>query len=298
MDAVSEGRVSKRPPAPSEETTSDRVPLWGFGSHVRGGQPLHPIYSFSYSGSLPHFSRAEDLALSGRDSVFTFGGSVIVAINEDGTVTCGSQRVIRWAEWDDYIPSSSWVMNNDPALFGGVQPASWGNNSSLASNASNQAEAMRTLFNRKLWPGASAMVVSESWLTEYAWGSSNESRHAAVLMRVRNSTSAAIALPLSLYFTSYGSWGTCASLAANGANTWSSCANNSGTTQVVTVSIPSNRVSTIVVVSASYFYISSSNFQVNNLALGFTNGSLAMPSGLSLVDDLDSLDPTTNIWLQ
>jgi hypothetical protein len=182
-----------------------------------------------------------------------------------------------------------------------VNPSSWGNSGYYAWNMSNQAGQMRTLFNRKLWPGPNAMVYSEAYTTPYAWGTSNYSRWVAVLMRIRNTTGSSISLSgsgLCFYFSAYGGWGNYASVSLNGASNWSYTSNTSQGTACVGLNIPARRTSTVVVMSSSYYYTNNNNYGTFNLNLGFYNNSLTLPVGLQLVDDLDQMADGTNVWAE
>jgi hypothetical protein len=213
----------------------------------------------------------------------------------------GSQRLFRHAVWDDYDGWGGWAMGNRTEMFGGVNPSNWGNSGYYAWNMSNQAGQMRTLFNQKLWPGPNAMVHNEQYTTAYGWGSSNYSRWAAVLMRIRNNTGSSISIPgsgLCFYFSAYGGWGNYASLSLNGASTWSYTSSTPQSTACVGLNIPARRTSTVVVMSSSYHYTNSYNWGAHNLTLGFYNNSLTLPVGLQFVDDLDQMADGTNIWAE
>ena len=84
-------------------------------------------------------------------------------------------------------------------MFGGVTPQAWGDGSAVAAGMSSDAEAMRTIFNKKLYPGANAMVMADVW-TSF---SSTNSKHTGVLMRIRNLTGGAISWPVTFSYTCY-----------------------------------------------------------------------------------------------
>ncbi len=204
-----------------------------------------------------------------------------------------TQRVIRYAQWSSYDQNYGWIGsyangNGDPSMFGGVTPQSWGDGNGAAAGMTNDAETMRTLFNKKLWVGSNAMVAADTW---YYYSSTN-SRHTGVLMRVTNTTGAAIPWSVSFNYTSYGGWSEYASASLNGAATWNSAGNANGATaapQTLALSIPANKTSTLIVVSASSV---PSGTRTNYLA--FTNNSLTLPAGLVFADDLDTA--TGALW--
>jgi hypothetical protein len=108
---------------------------------------------------------------------------------------------------------------------------------------------------------------------------------------VRNSTGSPVAWPLNIYYTAYSGWGEQASVALNGANQW-----NSGSSGAValTLSIPANKISTVVVHSTDSTPWQPSYNYLRAAYLGFYSNCLKLPVGLSYVDDLDTLSGT--IW--
>ncbi len=202
-----------------------------------------------------------------------------------------NSRVIRYAQWSSYDQAYGWLGvggNGDPAMFGGVTPQLWGDGSGTTSQMSPDAEMMRTLFNKKLYPGANAMIAADVW---YNYSSTN-SRHTGVLMRIKNTNTTATTLPLTFYATCRTDWGEYASASVNGANSWT-CPGNTGgkVTTSVNFSIPPGRTSTLIMVAGSDV---DTGYRSNFLA--FTNNSLALPTGLTFVDDLDVLNGS--VWTQ
>jgi hypothetical protein len=191
----------------------------------------------------------------------------------------------RWAVFDTYEQSSGWMANNDPSLFGGVAPSNWTDAGALASQMSPDKEVLRTLFTRKGWARANALVNSETY---WAYSSTN-GKVTAALFRIRNTSGAAINWSPSIRVTSYPAWSEVASVALNGASVWTS----GGTTYypamgpvTLTMSIPANRTSTAIFVSPSG--PSSGSQYPRTTYLAFVGNSLALPAGLEFVDDLDS----------
>ena len=173
-------------------------------------------------------------------------------------------------------------------MFGGVNPSRWGNGQARVWEMSNDASVMATLFTRTMYPGANATVAADSWLSY----SSTNSRHTAVLMRIRNVTAAAIPWTVSFYYSCYPSWDEVASAALNGANNWV-CAATSGAAsmQSLNLTLPAGRTSTLVIASAS----GAPSGGMRSNVLGFLADCLDLPAGLEFVDDLDTV--TGNIWL-
>jgi hypothetical protein len=221
-------------------------------------------------------------------------GGVVSAINADGTVTCTSPNVIRWTEWDDY--SEAWLMGNTTALYGGVSPQNW-SSAYKACNLSYVAIDMRAFFNRKIWPGYNAMIVSDVFANRY---DAIRSRHAGALLRIRNSTASPISWNMCFYYTGSTINQDVASVSLNGACTWSSPGDSSagGSSACPSLTIPANRVSTVTVISSSIWSYASSPWAEANLVLGFHSSCLNLPAGLSFADDLDLLPWDASVWIQ
>ncbi|MBM4343125.1 MAG: proprotein convertase P-domain-containing protein [Deltaproteobacteria bacterium] len=177
---------------------------------------------------------------------------------------------------------TSWVMGNNAAMFGGVHPSTWTDGSAVASSISADKDVQRALFTQKRFAGKNAMVCSDVWLMY----SSTDGKVCAALFRVKNSTGADITWTPHFYYTAYSGWSEAASIAVNGANVWS----NGGTSNTsVGLTIPKNRVSTVIfVATGSHAHHIGHNIHERVTYLAFYNNSLALPSGLSFVDDLDT----------
>jgi hypothetical protein len=199
-------------------------------------------------------------------------------------------RVFRHMTFDTYLETCCWNADNNASLFGGVNPSMWTDASAQASQMSSNAETLRTLFVRKLYPGGNALVSAERWSDQ----SSTNGKVTAVLMRIRNRTSSPIEWQPFFYFTAYESWGERASIALNGVNVWNSTADHHpNSTAAATLTLPPNQTSTVIfVVPSSPPWVSTVRFRMNFLA--FYNDSLNLPAGLSYVDDLDRV--TGNLW--
>lgn len=202
-----------------------------------------------------------------------------------------SGAIYRWAEWSTYEQDWNWFDGNSGVTFGGVTPSAWGDSEGLASQMSSDKEVLRTLFCHKGYGGANAVIACEQW----ASFSSTNSRHAAALFRIRNTTAAAIDWTTTVSHTAYVSWGESASVALNGTLIWKSTTNlRTNQTQTHVLSIPPGRVSTAIFISGSGV-ASSISPNTRALYLAFRNGSLTLPAGLEYVDDLDT---ATGGWEQ
>ena len=106
-----------------------------------------------------------------------------------------------------------------------------------------------------------------------------------MLFRIRNTTNQAINWSMHWYRTGYGGWNEYAGIARNGENIWNSGGNfGPGHNSNHSISIPANRTSTVIFISASS---SDSGYMRSNF-MAFYNDSLVLPAGLEFVDDLDT----------
>jgi hypothetical protein len=190
--------------------------------------------------------------------------------------------IYRWAVFSSYNQVQGWYAGNDASLFGGVNPSNWGDGSAIASQMSSEKDVLLTLFSKKGYAGKNALVCAEEWLSY----SSTNSKHAAALFRIENTTNSTITWTVITHQSSYGGWGERASVALNGENVWNSGGSNyyTNTAHTHTLSIPANRVSTVIFISGSTPAVGNSR----GLILSFQNNSLELPTGLKYVDDLDT----------
>jgi hypothetical protein len=210
------------------------------------------------------------------------------------TSTC-QQATYRWAIFDTY-DQTNWAAGNNAAFFGGINPNSWTDANGIAANMSSDKEVLRTLFVNKGYANANAMVMNQIYL---AYSSTN-GKVVATIFRIKNTTANPITWTPSFYYSGYGGWSEAASLTLNGANSWNSvgATTDASTAPVsVSLSIPANRTSTVIVVSPSSVATatSASGVYVRTCRLIFANNSLTLPAGLSFVDDLDT---ATGGWEQ
>jgi hypothetical protein len=203
--------------------------------------------------------------------------------------------VYRWNVFGTYNNGGvdpSWFLNNSGALFGGVLPSDWTDNNANAAAISSNKDTLRALFVHKGYPGKSALVYAESFVQF----SSTTSRMVVSLFRVQNSTLSPINWTPRFAYTCYGSFSEIASVALNGVLQMSDndCLSRGDETDVV-LSIPANRVSTVIFVAASGPITAANGVNARGVIHAFTNDSLDLPAGLSFVDDLET---ATGGWEQ
>lgn len=266
--------------------------VW-FDDSVNGSQLLAPdqrIAAVGYamvagSVSTPSLSSAPAAGVAGAAYFNSTDRRLYLSDGTNWQATGSSPAVYRWAVWSTYNEAAGWFANNDPSLAGGVNPSNWSDGGALAGSISADKKVQAALFNKKAAVSPSSVVWSETWLGF----SSTNSKFAGALFRVRNKTGAAINWPLNFYATSYIGWGEKASIAVNGVNAWSNSSDSFVTSNFsTTLSIPANRVSTIICVAGASPGYSFNSLFVRSTLLAFSNGCLALPAGLEYVDDLDT----------
>ncbi|HSN89878.1 MAG TPA: hypothetical protein VLS93_01510 [Anaeromyxobacteraceae bacterium] len=234
------------------------------------------------------------VALSAGDANCPQGGSRFTSSSGD-TFACNGTpapgATYRYAVFDTYDLASGWVMGNDPSMFGGVPPSTWTDGGGRAFMISPNKELLRTLFAKKGYAGKNALVHAETF-HQY---SSTNGKVAMALFRVRNATGSAIVWTPFFWYTAYSAWGELASVALNGADAFTTGGGAGTFSASLNLSIPANRTSTVIFVSTSSAPYAISFASIRQLALAFRNDSLALPAGLSFVDDLDT---ATGGWEQ
>jgi hypothetical protein len=196
--------------------------------------------------------------------------------------------IYRWMSFNTFDNAQpNWMLGRNDAMFGGVDPQAWGDGNATAGDMGN-VYWLRTLFTRKGYAGRNALIVCEMNM-QY---SSTNSKHTAVLFRIKNTTEEAIAWTLKFYYTAYQGWGERASVAVNGSDVWTSIGNHySNSTAAAFLSIPGGQTSTVIVVSASGPPVSlTGGIYLRSHALAFWDDSLILPDGLEYVDDLDTAE--------
>jgi hypothetical protein len=216
-------------------------------------------------------------------------GDLTVKGQNSSQVNGNLPATYRFATFHTHQHQTSWVMGNNAAMFGGVNPSAWTDGNAYAGGISADKEVQRTLFTQKRYAGKNALVCSEV----YNMYSSTDGKVCIALFRVKNSTANAITWTPHFNYTSYDGWSERASIALNGSNVWT--AGNTSNASVG-IGIPANRISTVVFVATSSVY-HSYGYPIYERAtyLAFYNNSLALPTGLSYVDDLDT---ATGGWEQ
>ena len=218
----------------------------------------------------------------------------------DGTIwrtiaaTIMPKPVYRWAMWNTFDPTGSsggWFAGNDGSLFGGVPPASWINAVTARSMAADFG-ILGTLFNntKTIASNGNSLVHAENWVQH----NSSDSRMVGALFRIRNTTMNPINWQPAFLYTSHGNavMAERASLALNGADKWDSASSDCDASMsciaTVTLSIPSDQISTVIVVVGSGTPVYTGTISVRSTLLAFINGTLTLPAGLEFVDDLDT----------
>lgn len=222
------------------------------------------------------------------DTHCPYGGTKFTASSGD-TWACngapsGGAATYRWNSFGTYDPNSGWVMANAAAMFGGIQPSNWTDNSATADAISADKEVQRTLFTLKGYAKANAMIYSDV----RHFYSSTDGRMVAALFRVANTTAAPIVWTPSIYYTAYSAWGEVASVALNGVLVASYNGGGSPYTATPSLTIPASRTSTAIFAAGASapYTVGTSGSSVRSTQLGFFNNSLALPAGLQFVDDL------------
>jgi hypothetical protein len=194
--------------------------------------------------------------------------------------------VFRWAVFDNYAQANNWYLDNDATLFGGVNPSNWADGNYRPVHLSADKEVLRTLFTQRMVGGKNALVFAQR---HQIYWSSTDGRVVMALFRIKNSTGAAINWTLTMRYSAYPSWNEYAGIAVNGVEVWNPGSNAWWTKDSVTMSIPANRTSTVIVKATSGPpWNNYGAMGERQTILGFVDNSLALPAGLQMVDDLDS----------
>eukprot|EP00056_Hartaetosiga_gracilis_P006754 m.100291 g.100291 ORF g.100291 m.100291 type:complete len:471 (-) comp12550_c0_seq7:121-1533(-) len=192
-----------------------------------------------------------------------------------------NHAIMKWAVWSTYAHCCGWFNGNGYAwMYGGVPPSTWGDGVATAAYMTQDADIMRTLFNKRAFCGKSCMIWSEEW----SYSDTSNSRHVAVLMRVRNTTPQPLTWDLSFIYSSSGSNGELASVALNFQNQWSYSGSCNECEKTLTLSLEPSQTNTIIVLSSS-----GAPTSTRTLHLSFIQDSLSLPNGAEWVDDLDTV---------
>ena len=178
--------------------------------------------------------------------------------------------------------TGQWAAGNSTTFFGGVNPSNWTDGNAQASQMSADKNVLRTIFQKdaKIYP--TLTVFSEATPS----GSSTDGKLGFMLMRIKNSTQSDITWSPKWYATAYAGWSERSSFAFNGTDVWNSGGNNYGPQSQfsVNITVPKNRVSTAIFAITA----SPSGASQRLMFLAFYGDSLALPTGLSYVDDFDT----------
>ena len=177
-------------------------------------------------------------------------------------------------------------MSNNSDMFGGVSPSNWSNNNYRAADLSSDKARLTTLFNRRGYKSRNGdlMVTSDGWTSH---DTSDSSKFAGALFRIKNTTNAPITWRVRWYYTSYSSWSNRASLAVNGEHIWDGSNEGPGSNRTDDITIPADRTSTVIFISSSYRWDCGYHTCRWQVDLGFYENSLNLPDGLEYVDDMD-----------
>jgi subtilisin-like proprotein convertase family protein len=191
----------------------------------------------------------------------------------------------RYAVWSTHSQANGWYAGNKTQFFLGVNPSNWGDGNAKAAQISSNTDILRTMFTMR-GPAIGTLKNVVVWAEEWRSYSSTNSRHAAVLFRIRNTTKASIKWTAYWYRTAYGGWSERASIALNGSQIWESGGStySPNHTSSHSLTFPANRVSTAIFVASS----SQPSGDMRSLFLTFYNNCMALPKGLEFVDDLDT----------
>jgi subtilisin-like proprotein convertase family protein len=202
------------------------------------------------------------------------------------------KAMYRWNVWSTYDFAQSWMAGNDATLFGGINPSTWGDGQIYAGSLSSDKAVLRALFSQKTYQAPNSVVHMGTYRDHF---SPTGGRFAGALFRIKNTTASAISWTPRFYFSSnhyiaaYGYFYEYASAALNGSTVWTYTANCWSCDGSVTMTIPANRTSTAVFISAGgpVFLNGSANYGIlRPLVLAFHSNSLTLPAGLEYVDDL------------
>jgi len=220
--------------------------------------------------------------LSRLDSL---NASVIELQSRTGSSTPNGS-IFRWNVFDTYDNAwVQWLFNDESWPYGGVRPQQWTDAGATAGMISADKETQRTLFTRKGYGGVNATVYSEVFL-QY---SSTTGRVVVAFFRIKNTMDITIEWRPYFKYTADSTWGEKASLALNGVDMWTGNGGLGTQSGNVSLPIPPNRTSTVIFVStSSQASIPISFICIREVVLAFCNNSLALPTGLKYVDDLDT----------
>lgn len=253
------------------DATDGAVSSWGFSLKTLSNKKIGVNGGLVVSGNA---SIGGDLGVTGT--------TTLANLTVTGKITGGipGSATYRWAVWSTYNQWQGWYNEDDPALYGGVNPSTWSDGNAHAAMISPDKSVQQALFGKKGYAKKNSNVWQEEW---YGYSSTN-SKFVGALFRVQNTTQSDIPWTVHFRYASYAGWSEVASAAINGADIWSSDDDCGGSCKKeLTFTVPKNRTSTVIIISAS-----SPESGTRGTQLGFYNDCLALPPGLQFVDDLDT----------
>jgi hypothetical protein len=191
------------------------------------------------------------------------------------------QRARWWYQvFSSYSQQHGWHASNQPEYYGGVHPSNWGNSNYYAGHMSADMNVLRTFFTRRGRGGPNANI----WAREWKSYSSTNSRHVAVLFRIKNEAESDRNWQVYWYYSNYHGWGEQSGIAVNGNGIWTSPSGNCGLNcnSAVTIRIPARSIATVIFTTGS----GPPSGDSRTVGMGFYNSCLTLPPGLSYEDDL------------
>ena len=221
------------------------------------------------------------------DNNVNIGGNLTVTGSINGA---GYRPVLRWGIFSTYDQAQgNWNYGNGGTWTLGIAPSTWTDGSAKIWSITTDKSLWRNVLTKSMPIYPTMAVIQDSWYDP----SSTNGHVLIVLFRIKNSTGSAINWAPQFLHTNCGSWSEHTSLTLNGAGNWShggDCYGNSNCTAQPTLAIPANRVSSVMMAA-----MSGCGGGMRAQILTFLNGTLALPTGLQYVDDLDT---ATGDWSQ
>jgi len=177
-----------------------------------------------------------------------------------------------------------WI-STDSFLYLGISVQTWKFGAEV-NTVSASKDLWRNFFTKRSYGGFNALIFADEYFPQDTNGRlSITSRIGVCIFRIRNTLSTNVTWPVSFWYSAYPLWMDIASVALNGVNQFNSAFNNYlcyHCQQSLTLSIPPNRVSTVM------FAVGSGPVSTTRtMLLSFISNSLSLPNGLFYVDDMD-----------
>ena len=221
------------------------------------------------------------------DNDVTIGGKLTVTGAINGA---GYRPVLRYGVFSTFDqPTGGWNYGNGGSWTLGIAPSTWTDGGAKIWSISTDKNLWRQVLTKSMPIYPSMAVLQDHWYDP----SSTNGHVLIVLFRVKNTTGSAINWSPAFIHTNCGSWAEHSSLTINGAGNWShtgDCYGSSNCTSQPTVSVPPNRVSSVMMA-----VMSGCGGGSRSQILAFYGNTLTLPTGLTYVDDLDT---ATGGWEQ